>query len=50
MVYLLLAEAEAAGQEWPPLAAAWFGGRVDRWEEVKTAFNEVYGRLASAMW
>jgi hypothetical protein len=47
---ILFAEAEAAGQEWPPLAAAWFGGRVDRWEEVKTAFSDAYGRLASAMW
>ena len=47
---LLLAEADAAGQDWSPLSAGWFGGRVERWAEVKGAFTEVYGRLASSMW
>ena len=47
---LLLAEADATGQQWQPLASGWFGGRVERWEEVKAAFTDVYGRLASAMW
>ena len=47
---LLLAEATAAGSKWPPMAADWFGGKVERWDEVRVAFTEVHQRMASSMW
>ncbi len=47
---LLLAEATAAGSDWPPIAAGWFGGKVERCNEVNAAFTEVHQRIASSMW
>ena len=47
---LLLAEATAAGSDWPPIAAGWFGGKMERWNEVSAAFTEVHHRIASSMW
>ena len=47
---LLLAEATAAGSDWPPIAAGWFGGKMERWNEVSAAFTEVHQRMASSMW
>jgi hypothetical protein len=46
---LLLADANAAGEKWQPLAAGWFGGRIDLWSEVRAAFIDMYQRRASTI-
>jgi hypothetical protein len=47
---LLLAEAAAAGNDWPPIAAGWFGGKMERWNKVSTAFTGVHQRMASSIY
>ena len=47
---LLLADAATAGSDWPPIAAGWFGGKMERWNKVSAAFTEVHQRMASSMW
>jgi len=40
----LFAEADAAGENWPPLKAGLFGGSFDRLDRVKAKFKELLGR------
>lgn len=46
----LFQEAEAAGESWPPLQAGMFGGRVERFDRVKTVFNAILASSAHRYW
>ena len=45
----LIADADAAGADWKPLASGWFQGRTERWAEVKGAFVATFRRAAGSM-
>lgn len=40
----LFAEAEAAGESWPPLKSGMFGGSIDRFKTVTIRFSQILGK------